>query len=556
MKGLGAMGRLMTLRLLLATATAAGLGLAAPAAASTVPCDGPVRTGATGAPELLTDCGGIDPSLDADQLADRALDRLGPSLGVRASQFDVIDASRDPAGRVVRVQQRIGGVPVFGGQIAIRVGGGTLSWVRSGATSARPPSLTPSVTAAEALSAADVATGRGDLRLAPTTDLVVYPTGDASILAWQVVLPTSAPADWTVIVDAATGRVITTWNAIQENNSASIFDPNPIQTAGTYTGFADAGDANSGKLTNNRITGFALTHLGPGRKLKGDFADLTGTGITGSTLPYTPGTARSPTRDYDYKRADDRFEEASVYSAITRAQSLIQNLGFTDANNRSIPIDVHYYSSDNSFYSSSDHALHFGDGGVDDAEDSDIVLHEYGHSIQDNQVPGYGPGFNTEQRAIGEGFGDFLAGIYYFNHGKPSYLATRKYCIGDWDAVSYNPFGPTNPGSGCLRWIDGTNENNGADIGAYSGTPSEEHNDGRFWSAAMTCIFEGLGGDVPARNKVFKLVIAHNAMLVPTAANTAFEDSVKALRVADQQMFAGVNRSLINRCSRERGLIG
>ena len=108
-------------------------------------------------------------------------------------------------------------------------------------------------------------------------------------------------------------------------------------------------------------------------------------------------------------------------------------------------------------------------------------------------MPGYGPGFNTEQRAIGEGFGDFLAGIYYFNHGKASYLSTRRYCIGDWDAVSYNPFSGAGNGSGCLRWIDGTNEGTGADIGAYGGTPSEEHDDGRFWSAAMTCIFEGLG---------------------------------------------------------------
>ena len=145
--------------------------------------------------------------------------------------------------------------------------------------------------------------------------------------------------------------------------------------------------------------------------------------------------------------------------------------------------------------------------------------------------------------------------MYYFNHGKASYLSTRRYCIGDWDAVSYNPFSGATNGSGCLRWIDGTNEGSGADIGAYGGTPSEEHNDGRFWSAAMTCIFEGLGGDVAARNKVLKLVIAHNAMLVPTSSNQAFEDSVVALRVADQNMFGGADRHLISMCAADRGLI-
>ena len=45
---------------------------------------------------------------------------------------------------------------------------------------------------------------------------------------------------------------------------------------------------------------------------------------------------------------------------------------------------------DNSFYSPGTKALTFGRGGVDDAEDAEIILHEYGHSIQDNQVPGFG----------------------------------------------------------------------------------------------------------------------------------------------------------------------
>ena len=412
------------------------------------------------------------------------------------------------------------------------------------------------MSASEALTAADRATGGGELRLAPTADLVVYPRGSDSLLAWHVVRATTEPADWNVIVDATSGATVASWNGIADNNSASIYDPSPVQTAGTYTGFADGADADTAKLTANRVTGFHLTHLTPSvRTLRGDFANLTGTGITGSTLPYTPGAARSTTRDYNYKRSDDRFEEASVYAAINGAQSLIQNLGFTNANNRSIPVDVHYYSIDNSFYSSSDHGLHFGDGGVDDAEDADIVLHEYGHSIQDNQVPGYGPGSDTEQRAIGEGFGDFFAGMYYLNRGKASYQLTRRYCIGDWDAVSYNPFSGAANGSGCLRWIDGTNEGTGADIGTYGGTPSEEHNDGRYWSAAMTCIFEGLGGNVAARNNVLKLVIAHNALLVPTASNTAFEDSVAALRRADRNMFAGAHVPLINGCARQRGLI-
>jgi hypothetical protein len=543
-----------------AVAVAAAV-VATPASGSTLSCDGPARAGAGGAPELLTNCGRIDPSLGANAAAGRAVDRLAPSLGVRPSSLGVTDADRIPGGRIVRLQQSVHGIPVLYGEVVLGFSeGGAMRWVRSSAISEPPQSLNALIDRGRALGIANASIGDGTaLRDAPTIRRVIYPSGAASVLAWHVVLPTATPpADWNLIVDARTGAVVDSWNAIADANSASIYDPSPVQTAGTFAGFNDANDANSTALTNARLTGFPLTRLNPSvDTLKGDFADLTATGIdqTG-TLPYVPGAAHSATRDYNYMRADNRFEEASVYAAITGAQTKIQQLGFTDANNRSIPVDVHYDSVDNSFYSSDDHALHFGDGGVDDAEDADIVLHEYGHSIQDNQVPGFGPGvFDTEQGAIGEGFGDFFAGMYYLEHGNATYQANRRYCIGEWDATSYNDFTGANNGSGCLRWIDGTNEFDGTDIGQYPGTPTEVHDDGRFWSAAMTCIFEGLGGNVAARDQTLKLVLAQNAMLVPDESDNAFEDSVAALRVADQNMFGGADVDLINNCAFQRRLI-
>ena len=388
---------------------------------------------------------------------------------------------------------------------------------------------------------------------------MIYPSGAASVLAWHVVLPTAEPpADWNLIVDARTGAVVDSWNAIADANSASIYDPSPVQTAGTYTGFNDANDANSAALTGARVTGFPLTRLNPAvDTLKGDFADLTATGIdqTG-TLPYTPGAAhvrhpglrlharRRPLRGGERLRRDHRRPDQDSAAGLHRRQQSL------DPGRRPLR------QRDKSFYSSEDHALHFGDGGVDDAEDADIVLHEYGHSIQDNQVPGFGPGISdTEQGAIGEGFGDFFAGMYYLEHGNATYQANRRYCIGEWDATSYNDFTGANNGSGCLRWIDGTDEFDGTDIGQYPGTPTEVHDDGRFWSAAMTCIFEGLGGNVAARDQTLKLVLAQNAMLVPDASNNAFEDSVAALRVADQNMFGGADVDLINQCGFQRRLI-
>ena len=196
--------------------------------------------------------------------------------------------------------------------------------------------------------------------------------------------------------------------------------------------------------------------------------------------------------------------------------------------------------------------LHFGDGGVDDAEDADVVVHEYGHSIQDNQVPGWGPGGNTEQRAMGEGFGDFLAGMTYLTTGNATYLSSYRYCIAEWDATAYNPAVSGNSGSGCLRWINGRSEVNGSDIGAFSGTPTEVHSDGRFWSAAMTCIYEGMGANATARNDIIRIILAHHFDLAPDASNNAFADSLNALVLEDQNLLDGSHETLIRTCGQQR----
>ena len=170
-------------------------------------------------------------------------------------------------------------------------------------------------------------------------------------------------------------------------------------------------------------------------------------------------------------------------------------------------------------------------------------------------MPGFGGAGETEQGATGEGFGDFLAAMFYFGTGNAAYEASaRKYCVGEWDAVSYNPV-TANPGSGCLRWVNGRDESSGADIGDYPGTPSEVHNDGRYWTAAMTCIFEGMGGNLQARNDVLKLIIDSHERLSADSSNQGFERQIASMQVADQNLLGGTHQSLISSCAADRNLI-
>ena len=102
-----------------------------------------------------------------------------------------------------------------------------------------------------------------------------------------------------------------------------------------------------------------------------------------------------------------------AYYWVTQAQKYIQSLGFGSTlpavNKRQQLLRIDQFGGDNSFFRDGTKKLTItlGKGGVDDAEDAEVIVHEYGHSVQDNQVPGFGT--TPEAGAIGEAFGDYLA---------------------------------------------------------------------------------------------------------------------------------------------------
>ena len=104
----------------------------------------------------------------------------------------------------------------------------------------------------------------------------------------------------------------------------------------------------------------------------------------------------------------------------------------------------------------------------------EVVWHEYGHAIQDAQVPGYGS--SEEAGATGEGFGDYWAVTM-------SEATSRGFdlpCVADWDSTSYTP-GPVH----CLRRTD-----TGKTVADIDG---EVHDDGEIWSNALWDINLALG---------------------------------------------------------------
>ena len=256
--------------------------------------------------------------------------------------------------------------------------------------------------------------------------------------------------------------------------SATVFAPNPVAQLQDES-LTDRKDADYPALQKAYQTR-TLTHLDGSGYLHGDYAY-----IDSSTGPL----AKAP---FTYNRHDDQFEQVMAYYWITQAQVYLQELGFTNVNNEPQRAKINQYGVDNSYYNGAkkDDLLKFGKGGVDDAEDAEVIDHEYGHAIQDSQVPGFGS--TPDAGAIGEGFSDFWAqevSARYAPTPDPS-------CIADWDSVSYTP-GPVH----CLRRTDGTKTYPTDLVG-------EVHADGEIWSSALNSLRIGLGSNAKADRAVIQ----------------------------------------------------
>ncbi|MBI3287087.1 MAG: M36 family metallopeptidase, partial [Chloroflexi bacterium] len=252
-----------------------------------------------------------------------------------------------------------------------------------------------------------------------------------------------------------------------------VFLPNPVAELQNQN-LTDQKDADYAELqpAYHIVT---LTNLDGSGFLRGDWAEI---------VSETGNPAYSPTNTFEYNRSQDEFEQVMAYYWVTESQKYIQSLGFGTTlrpiNMEPQDIRINQWGLDNSFSWDKKDLLRFGKGGVDDAEDAEVILHEYGHAIQDAQQTPHGFGFSIEARSIGEGFADYWA-VTVSNMISPTPDAP---CVADWDSVSYTTTVPH-----CLRRVD-TNLHYPEDLNG------RVHHDGQIWSRALWDIRQALGNGV------------------------------------------------------------
>jgi len=131
---------------------------------------------------------------------------------------------------------------------------------------------------------------------------------------------------------------------------------------------------------------------------------------------------------FNFTRNQIEFEDANTFFHLNNYKAYWESLGFTNLANEVVLVDAHGNNgADNSYFSpTSPPKLIFGQGGVDDAEDADVIIHEYGHAISNFASPN--SNIATMRKALDEGFGDYLATSY-----SRQYSTYNWYNIFSWD---------------------------------------------------------------------------------------------------------------------------
>jgi hypothetical protein len=304
-----------------------------------------------------------------------------------------------------------------------------------------------------------------------------------------------------------------------------VFFPNPVATLQDQS-LTDQKDADYPAL-QPAYRSVTLTNLDGSGYLRGDWANVASS---------TGELAFSPDNTFVYGRTDDRFEQVMAYYWVTESQKYIHSLGFGGTlrpiNMESQDVRINQLGIDNSYSWDKHDLLRFGKGGVDDAEDAEVILHEYGHAMMDSQMTPFGFTASTPQPgAIGEGFGDYWA-VTVSDVVAPT---LDPACVADWDSVSYTSSLPH-----CLRRVD-------LDLHFPEDLDGRIHHDGQIWSRALWDIRGQLG-----HVKADTLILEAQFAFAPETTMTA---AAQATVAAAERLYGKGVAKAVRRAFEARGIL-
>jgi Zn-dependent metalloprotease len=287
---------------------------------------------------------------------------------------------------------------------------------------------------------------------------------------------------------------------------ALVFLPDPITRAMKYYNppFVDNNNGFNPSLDSQRVLkNINITYQSGIFYLQNNYVE-----IAEFDLP-NAAPVNSIIPQFFYNRSDSGFEDVNALYHITEFQKYIQSLDFS-LSNYQISIDAHAMNGDdNSLFSPSTNPprLYFGTGGVEDAEDADVIVHEYGHALSNDAN---NSNIGSERRALDEGLCDYFA-------------------------TSYSKAIDTFRWADMFTW-DGHNEYWEGRTAATSkiypdDLTSSIHANGEIWSSALMKIWDAIG-----KEATDKLMLQTLYGLSP---NMSFTDAAKEFFMADTLIYNG-----------------
>lgn len=226
-----------------------------------------------------------------------------------------------------------------------------------------------------------------------------------------------------------------------------------------------------------------------------------------------------------FGRNQGGFEEYNILWHIHQFHDHISSLGYDTLMDLQVRVDAHgLFGADNSVFNRNggNPTLSFGIGGVDDAEDADVIIHEYCHGI--SWSANLNNNFSYERSALDEGLADYFATSY-----------SRDLSSFNWQKM--------------FSW-DGHNEFWGGRTAATSNVypnGSGIYALGEIWNAAMSAIWTDLGRTVTDKLMLECLHFFNNSTTLPEAAFYIMQ--------SDTLLFGGIHANTLCTHFRNRNLL-
>lgn len=284
-----------------------------------------------------------------------------------------------------------------------------------------------------------------------------------------------------------------------------VYDPDPLTTANVAYGgaYSDNGGQDNAQLQAQ------LKKRTVRVELYGDSMILSNESfyINEISSPVWPVTRVHLNDTFKFSRSHFSFCETNAFYHLTNYKNYVHSLGYTGLPGYRMQVDAHAFGgAENSKFTPGDNppSLQFGDGGVSDAEDAEVVIHEFGHALSHGASPN--SAFGDERLAIDEGIGDYFA----VSHTKAidAYNWTKVF---SWDGNNGGWQGRT------VNYLT-----------LYPNLTNSIWTNGQMWSTSFMRLYDDVGKEIADKLMLETLYRLSSHITMPQLAKAVLQiDSIK-----------------------------